>query len=548
MASNPPTSFEWLWITYFNLLTTITKGHSCDSYAEAGNRKTIPFVEGSPPGSCTTPDAKSKTTSSAKKTWVAWAYSMCQKAFFYIMRRSSIASDAEPSLSTSPTSLATEPGAIGPAIRERRQPQNELPDELLMQILGYLNPSTLYLLRQTAHVFARPFGDKTFLQYHGPSRNTGGGVTFSLQSLTTAEEEDVAKLLRRDMYCRSCYRMRTSQSWDARLTELRQPCHCIGCAVPHPKFLFFPQDVMQKRESPVLRCVGRQGHVSLCHHKSAGTVTPWRDGISLLPQDPNDQRWCWHVSHCAVGEKGWRSIFAVPLIPIEWWQRTGANISAFPRMLWLRQGHKGGIAYGWDAPLLDIAQLNTPTLESVQKTLMESLDGALKGLSGCKHARRDGHLRQFVRSSICACLIQRGRHLEAFSKQPTHDCLCDRERYYNCPDCGGRFGWHLEAGRVTLMHRYIWNFSQPTSAAWLFLLDEDSYVKKLFTRGTKHILWCDDEQCAVSKRRRWESMVKANMVGVAPDQPWYCDHIFLKEGVEQKGNRLPANIQLSTLQ
>ena len=52
------------------------------------------------------------------------------------------------------------------------------------------------------------------------------------------------------------------------------------------------------------------------------------------------------------------------------------------------------------------------------------------------------------------------------------------------PCCGAIYSWFLSAGNVMLMHRYVWKIHQPTSAAWLALLDEDSYKESRSLRAT----------------------------------------------------------------
>jgi hypothetical protein len=125
---------------------------------------------------------------------------------------------------------------------------------------------------------------------------------------------------------------------------------------------------------------------------------------------------------------------------------------------------------------------------------------------------KNGHLRSFITSGICECFTQPGHRLHPFSKDQQPDCFCDRQRYLTCKDCGAACAWFLDAGRLGLSYRYIWDIDEPTSASWLAFLDQDSYRDRLFKEDTRNVLWCDSPQCVVANGRRWEAMIKQNMV------------------------------------
>lgn len=105
------------------------------------------------------------------------------------------------------------------------------------------------------------------------------------------------------------------------------------------------------------------------------------------------------------------------------------------------------------------------------------------------------------------------------------------------PCCGAIYSWFLSAGNVMLMHRYVWKIHQPTSAAWLALLDEDSYKEKSLVESNRYIFWCGAQDCAVGNGRRWESMVKMHMMdkkGRRTD-----DYEIAKQRSEATGYRVP---------
>lgn len=387
--------------------------------------------------------------------------------------------------------------------------------------MAHLDPPSMYALRQSSKVFVRLFSDNLFRRYHGHTRLATICTYFPMDSLTVREREETARCLQRDMYCKSCLATRHGPDWDTRLAALQEELFCQGCKTHHPRFLFFPESIEDhKRGVGRLLCVGRLGRVTLCSHSTSRTTTTWQTIESNAGVCDNTV--CMHPSH--LSSTGAKS-------------RKG--LSAFPRLSLFKTCSiaKCVLAYGWDLPVLDIDQLNLPSLEAIREALIRRVEQGFNNHALCKHISRGGYLRSFVLSSICPCFSLPGRYLHPFSKDSRHDCFCQRQRYLNCKDCGAMYAWFLDAGHVVLMHRYIWPIRKPTSAAWLAFLDENSYRGRLFGMDTRHVLWCDNPQCAVGNGRRWESMVKANMSKECSH--WDSDYGIAKQRFEETGYRMP---------
>ena len=352
---------------------------------------------------------------------------------------------------------------------------DQLPDELLLHIMEYLDPTDLYILRQTSSVFARLFKDRLFAKYHGYKETRNGHVHFSMASLPKARRRALVARLQRDMFCTTCIEARYSSNWASRLSALQEMVHCDGCERSHPKMFFFAEDIVNRKTGcEQLLCVGRLGRVSLCSHRTPRTTATWRS----FPTYGHDISVCTHPSHQPVNSV-----------------RKNSTRSALP---WMTLS-SSNLAYWWDLSLLELDQGDMPALDAIQEALCELIGNALYSHRVCKHLTRDGRLRNFVRSGICECFTRLGHCPQPFTKDETPDCFCDRERYLTCRDCGAACAWFLEAGLLGLSYRYIWDIKKPTSPAWLTFLDEDSYRDQLFKEDTRNILVRQSAMCCCER-------------------------------------------------
>ncbi|KAK0384584.1 hypothetical protein NLU13_8670 [Sarocladium strictum] len=418
--------------------------------------------------------------------------SQCGKAYKFLMR-------GQPVLRQRDSGIA----------RPRSCPRAEntpalyrLPGKLRLAILCSLDAGSLYLLRQTSAFFMRLLEDEAFRRTYHQNEIGEAFAPYALGSMSNREQQETARLLQRDMFCRGCRDAQARPDWDARLAFLEEKLFCKGCSEEHPRFLFPSQSATDRdhEQAEGLLCIGRLGEMSLCRHRSAQTRLSWDMMVNR-----EGSRWtacstvlvCSHPSHRPAIEKP-----------------PPRGLSASPHLHIIRPtSDVFGYEYGCDTPILDMEQRNMPTLSGIREALLEivSHDPAHARVV-CTHLERRGRLRDFVRSGVCACFTEPGRLLRPFSNDTAHDCSCERERYLACEDCGAEYAWCLAAGRVSLCQRYVWLIQRPISPSWILRLDEGSYGHLLFTESTRHVLWCESRGCVTRHRRRWISMIKLNML------------------------------------
>lgn len=364
-----------------------------------------------------------------------------------------------------------------------------LPAEMLLQIMHYLDPESIYSLRQTSWLFTQLIEDREFSQYLRPHCAGDNFLRFAASCLSTEQRDHLAKTLWRDMLCRSCHETRNGRGWERRLEHLREQLYCQGCSALHSRFLFFPQDIHDsERGLRDLECVGRRGRVHMCAHQTAQGYL-WHEVESHQNLD------CQHSAH-------------QPFPAIKF----SRVLSHFPRQRVFPISGRRNINSACDTPMLDIARGSMPALADVQESLIASLSRGLMSTSVCRHLQRRGRLPGFVRSGICECFAKAQGDIHPFPPVRLPNCPCRREHYLTCADCGAVCAWSLEAGRIYLSFRYDWVAVIPTSPQWLLFLNEESYVSQLFREESKHVLWCDDENCVLKYKRRWCSMIKEDMI------------------------------------
>ena len=398
---------------------------------EQGCGHNIPHLVGSVAMSSSTPAAiLSSTQSSPEKAitslplrMLQWARELWKGAFSRsqasVQEQDSPASHAQPS-SSPDTPLLAPRSLPQDALSQTITPPPalfSLPEELLLQIMRYLDPGSLRLLRQSSAVFCRLFGDKSVLKFHDETpKNTF--VRFATGRLTAMEQEVASRNLQRDMYCDLCLQTRNASDWDMRLAKLQEKLFCDGCQKDHARFFFFffPENIQIHEEGRgQLLCVGRLGWVTLCSHSTPQTTTAWRTIENISGY--RDNTVCTHPSHRPLGGK-----------------MNEEGVSASPRMSLFYMGGYSGceIAYGWDLPLLDLDQNCIPAQESIHEALIELLEGNLMSHRVCKHILRGRYLLSFVRSGICLCFSKKDRYLHPFTMNSRLDCFCDRQRYLTC--------------------------------------------------------------------------------------------------------------------
>jgi len=170
----------------------------------------------------------------------------------------------------------------------------DLPDEVLLSIMGQADDVTTLCLRRASRVFFRLFKDNRFQHLHDNSHDR---LPYRYLQPTPLTREKVPQdvmpalrsLLRKDLFCQNCREM--GPEADIRLrTEF---LYCSGCRAQHPAVLFS----YRQRHYPSQKriCIGREGFVYICAHK----VLQWDELERWLSgKGPTYQEWqCTHPSH-----------------------------------------------------------------------------------------------------------------------------------------------------------------------------------------------------------------------------------------------------------
>ncbi|KAK4213129.1 hypothetical protein QBC37DRAFT_400852 [Rhypophila decipiens] len=202
--------------------------------------------------------------------------------------------------------------------QNRRTAIGRLPDELLMMIMKEVeqDPIDLYVLRQTAHLFARLFGDLSFCNLHGhepePKRlpltpwrfdrvgvdKSGSRVYFRFGDYTPFVGDNAEEALFRRLFltelCTQCRLRITSGERDRRLERLEKTeKYCTGCQREHSHMLFSArQRAASKKSRPV--CVVHEGSIKICAHHSIKhrQIREWVQNAELKNQ------LVWQCQHC----------------------------------------------------------------------------------------------------------------------------------------------------------------------------------------------------------------------------------------------------------
>lgn len=158
---------------------------------------------------------------------------------------------------------------------------SRLSEELLLEIMDWLDPVSIFCLRRTCSAFLRLFSSHAFRGLHDKEGFFEPGPWAAQELLKGDDWFAMAQLLNRDAYCPPCQVGHLSCA-----SLLRNYMHCGGCGLDHSATLF---SAAQRRADRAVRvCIGLEGHIRLCEH---ATVTAHRHPV-LSPGFT-----CTHPSH-----------------------------------------------------------------------------------------------------------------------------------------------------------------------------------------------------------------------------------------------------------
>lgn len=381
-----------------------------------------------------------------------------------------------------------------------------LPRGIIIRIMEFLPPLSLWSLRQASVVFFHLFRTPSFTSFHADPGLHERHPRFNRQTLAGPERDTAVIQLQRDresrkppldVYCDACCSVQGRGERDPRMIKLRALRYCEGCRENHAGIFFEPEarERYDRGEGGLL-CLGMTGKLSLCGHVSKHALM-WRD---------LDRRWfsddmelpgefCRHRSHQGM----------VP--PWNWW---GFLPSSIPRISIVHGRFSDSIDLkaGWTLPLLQVDGKNPPSVDAIRETLGILIGECLRGYSHkpCRHMRDGRKLRDFAQRGICQCFTQSDIVKCPRSDFKNHKCWCDRKPWLCCADCGAVYNWRLDTGRISLHYSYEWSAWKPTSLAWLNLLD--GVPERVFNEDNRHLLWCDSPGCPNATGRRRDDLVK----------------------------------------
>jgi hypothetical protein len=161
---------------------------------------------------------------------------------------------------------------------------------------------------------------------------------------------------------------------------------------------------------------------------------------------------------------------------------------------------------GWQRPLLDIDREYPPTLQDLRRVVAAILESTFSSGNGthrrpCRHVLDGQQLRAFAFAAICKCFCNPSSDKAAL-------CDCVRKQCLECKDCGAVYSFYLQPGRISLAYHFKWEVVQPTSPAWISLLEGGPEGLGMFDEENRHLLWCDSPGCATVMGPRWEERLK----------------------------------------
>ncbi|KAF9871256.1 hypothetical protein CkaCkLH20_11177 [Colletotrichum karsti] len=402
-----------------------------------------------------------------------------------------------------------------------------LPDELLLKILGATNTAGLFMLRQTSFTFWRLYHDKTFSRYH---RSTD---YFRPKRAVKRFENspETVRQAKKSALCGSCLRTRDSADYDRRIIFMQRQLHCSRCKANH-RYIHFSQDQRREVDNRARECVGAQGRLRLCAHKTVNPAALLRwvrqnGGTSLSPHDrfvvDKCQRCADIAFHSGLGGRSPEvSPPAISVLRSTWPEYRGSADGT-------------GITYlvEWTLPVLEIPRNERVSDQDVRRAL-EGL-GEMYGDILCPHFTfRNGQLLRPFDPRHCVCFGHDtrvgggGTNYDSDSESGIHAFSCRKRRCQlpgdpskrtfishpygssmrrhdvECGCCKTTYSWKRKGGHVFLQRVSYAAVDSPrkkSTASFHKFLEPRSYGATS-DEETKHLLWCDDAVC--ENGRNWE--------------------------------------------
>ncbi|KAM0208811.1 hypothetical protein ACHAQI_006754 [Fusarium lateritium] len=365
----------------------------------------------------------------------------------------------------------------------------DLPAEILVEIMLHMPHSTLYLFQQTCSAFRQLSRHPKLKEFNLEFRD--GPESYCIGEANHRQRQIIRDILIRGTQCEHCYSRRDTGVLQKEMERLYRPFYCSGCKENHPTLFFSPGE-RRKKPHEYTQCLGRVGNFTLCSHKSlpAPDLVSW----AHISERQTHNIACKDQSHVppklAVENFIFRNAF-----------RHGLIVHVCPRYFPRPGGPKSMLFFKINKGIefLNLGIGSSLTNEERAIKLQDAYQASSEiQQTCCKHF----DLKPFCEGrNTWNCKICNAQHT-------LRRCLSD-QKFCNCAPSTG-------TAHLVLEVRYDWTFTSFLSPAWLFNLDfykdQDCSARlkrnPLYDERTKHILWCDSPGCETGSEQRWMNMAK----------------------------------------
>ncbi|KAM7207228.1 hypothetical protein V8F20_002494 [Naviculisporaceae sp. PSN 640] len=423
----------------------------------------------------------------------------------------------------------------------------QIPEELVLQILGNLDYVSRAMARRTCGLLLRISFDRTLVPETQLTSNTNTPhhtldiaiwppLEQPSSKLPSTEGIKIVKqvndLLDRDRFCRPCREFRNDGRYETALQALQRRRYCYHCSRSHERPFFSARQMSPLNTSG--ECILAEGTAQFCGHlffgrqSLEGAVSPGEHPCRHPDHDPP------LYTRLKDSLKGVRSCayrrphlvnFDVPKNAGEGpWRGPSSTVTFFVAHL-----HHG--------------------VPVTRKRLQEKLDAKAHVLNKmlCPHITAgDGQLLLPFGPDRCGC-FQSPRWIGHDNSFPESCCRCKADRYpnragyflpglnldhrYECPVCLCEILWRRKESAVYLEIKMLNRFDHKTkwpstTVAFQLPCREFHWIFKIHPESwgitddeeLRHVAWCDDITCR--SRWRWESLARLweARLEVKPDQ------------------------------
>ncbi|KIL89823.1 hypothetical protein FAVG1_06558 [Fusarium avenaceum] len=141
----------------------------------------------------------------------------------------------------------------------------DLPSEVLLEIMRHMPYSTLYLFQQTCSTL-RQLSQRNFKEFNLEFRSDGS-ESYCISEANHRQRQIIRDTLTHSTQCEHCYSRRETGVLQKEMKRLYRPFYCSACKEDHPTLFFSPEE-RRKKPHEYTQCLGRVGNFTFCSHKS----------------------------------------------------------------------------------------------------------------------------------------------------------------------------------------------------------------------------------------------------------------------------------------